>query len=534
LGEENRKCGQFTGYPLLEYRIDLGIFLRWISDKGAAFVTRQPGWVWLGKHAKGIAFMARADEKYDVVVIGAGIAGASIARELSRYDLSVAILEKEADVSLGATKGTHAIVHCGIPGEGTPLRNRGELTGNLTMEEVCRELDVPYKQIGKLLVGFNEEELTALKGIETATREHGVSGVELIQDRGRLKEMEPNLSDRIIAALYTPTTGVASPWSLAIALMENAVENGARLHVNTPVVDIKKTPEDDFLLDTTEGTFKASYVVNATGAYAHRIARIMGDESFTVKGIRYQRIIMDKKCGGMVRHLVRGLKGTSPTGDFACPTVDGNIMVGCKVEEVDDPEDVRTTREGLFDWVIPQYQKMIPALPVDNTIKPFAAVLPLAGLEFHIAPSPDSPKFMNVVLGVSGFTASGVMAKYLVEEVMTMAGLRLVEKPGFNSRRKGIPHFSMLENEERAQLISRNPSCGHIVCRCETVSEGEIVEAIRRGATTRDGVKFRTRAGMGRCQSNFCGHKVLEILSRELGVSPKEISRKGPGSEELF
>ena len=478
--------------------------------------------------------MGEVDEKYDVVVIGAGIAGAGIARELSRYDLSLAIVEKEADVSFGATKGTHAILHCGIPGEGTPLRNRGELMGNLTMEAVCRELEVPFKRIGKLLVGFNEEELTVLKAIEIATRDNGVSGVELIQDRGRLGEMEPNLSDRVIAALYTPTTGMSSPWSLAIALMENAVENGARLYLNTLVSGIEKTPENDFVLNTTAGAIRASYVVNAAGMQGARVARMIGDESFSLKGPRYQRMIMDKKCNGMVRHLVRTTKGPTPFGDFVCPTVDGNIMVGCKVEEMEDTEDVGTTREGLFEWVIPEYQRIIPGLTVDNTIKPFAAVLPLAGADFHLKPATDSPKFINIVLGASGFTSSVVMAKYVVEEVMTKVGMRLEEKPDFSPQRKDIPHFSELDNAARAELVSKDPSYGHIVCRCETVSEGEIVEAVRRGATTRDGVKFRTRAGMGRCQSNFCCHKVLEIMSRELGVPPNEISRKGRGSEELF
>jgi len=201
---------------------------------------------------------------------------------------------------------------------------------------------------------------------------------------------------------------------------------------------------------------------------------------------------------------------------------------------VEDLEDTRTTKEGLNDWVIPQYLKMIPALSPFHSIKPFSGVIPLAGSDYHIQPAPDCKGFINHVLGGSGFTASPAMAKYLVEKVLPDVGLKLEQKANFNSHRKDLAHFVDLSNEERSKLIVKEPAYGHIVCRCETVSEGEIVEAMRRGATTRDGVKFRTRAGMGRCQSNFCGHKVLEIMSRELGIPPEKISRKGPGSEELF
>jgi glycerol-3-phosphate dehydrogenase len=201
---------------------------------------------------------------------------------------------------------------------------------------------------------------------------------------------------------------------------------------------------------------------------------------------------------------------------------------------VEDVENTHTTCEGLRDWVIPQYLKMIPDLAPYHSIKPFAAVIPLAGADYHIQPAPSSLRFVHYVLGASGFSASPAMARYLVEEVLPKVGLELEEKSHFKSHRKDIPHFAHLDDGARAELIAKDPAYGHIVCRCETVSEAEIVAAIRRGATTRDGVKFRTRAGMGRCQSNFCGHKVLGIMSRELGVAPDKITRKGSGSEELF
>lgn len=475
-----------------------------------------------------------SEKKYDVLIIGAGVAGAAAARELSRYELSVGVLEKEADVSFGATKGSHGLVHCGIPAKGAPLRSSGEINGNLAMEGVCRELDVPFLKMGKLLVAFNnDDELEALKNIEKAASDNGVTGMEIITDKGRLQEMEPHLSDRITAALYTPSTAAVDPWALVFGLMENAQANGVDLHVNTQVTGITNTPKEGFVVQTNNGAFKATWIINASGHHGDTVAQMAGDTSFTVKGLRFQRMIMDKHCDGMVRHLVRGLKNGAAAGDFAFPTVDGNIMVGSTVEPMEDLTDSSITREGIYDWVIPQYRTMIPDLAPDTAIKPFAAVIPITGPEFHIQSAPDAPRFLNLMLGVSGFTASVVMAEYLVRDVMAAIGLELNEKSDFNPERKDIPHFHLLSDEKRAELIAGDPRYGRVICRCETVTEGEIVEAIRRGATTRDGVKFRTRAGMGRCQSNFCSHKVLDILWRELGMPMEKITRKGAGSEEL-
>lgn len=472
------------------------------------------------------------NKKYDIGIIGAGIAGASIARELSKYELSVAVIEKEVDVCFGVTKGTHGIIHCGFPEENAYLKNRGELMGNLMMEQICNELDVPFKRVGKLLVAFNEKESAVLREMEIDAKRNGVFGVELILNRERLKEMEPNLSDEIIAALYTPTTGVVSPWELAIGLIENAVENGVDLYTDTTVNSIRIV-ENDFVLETNKGEICAAYIINAAGANADKVAGMVGDESFKIQGTRHQRIIFDKSCDGVVRHIVRGINGMWP-GDFVMPTVYGDIMVGSKVEEVEDRTDRSTTREGLEGWVIPHYQRMIPCLSPSKIIKPFAGFIPEVGNDYYIKSALRLPRFINMVLGASGFTASIAMSRHLIEEVLPYAGVKMLKKSNFNPYRKGIVHIIDLNDEERAEIISANPLYGHIICRCEYVSEGEIVEAIRRGATTRDGVKYRTRAGMGRCQGGFCGHRVLKILSRELGIPVTQVTRKGKGSEEVL
>jgi glycerol-3-phosphate dehydrogenase len=471
-------------------------------------------------------------KRYDVVIIGAGIAGVAAARELAKYELSVAVLEKEADIGFGATKGTHAIVHCGFPTDGAPLKSRGELLGNLQMQQLCRELDVPFQRIGKLLVAFNADEAAVLKAMQLGAMRNGVPDVELITDYGRLKQMEPGLSPEVCAALYTPTTGIISPWGLVFGLMENAMGNGVALFREAAVEDIQIS-EDGFVLKTVGGEIRSSYVINAAGVYADKIARLIGDDSFTIMGSRQQRVVLDKKCNHLVRHLVRGINGTA-AGDFVGPTVYGDLLAGSMVEAVPEVTDVRTTREGIESWIIPRMQRLIPGLSVADIIKPFAGFIPITGPEYHIKPAPRNPRFVNLVLGGSGLTAAPAMAKYMVEEVLPAVGLALKKKTDFNPIRKDIPHMNELGNEERAELIAENPLYGHIVCRCENVSEGEIVEAIRRGATTKDGVKFRTRAGMGRCQGGFCGPRVLKILSRELGIPETKVTRKGEGSEEVL
>ena len=478
--------------------------------------------------------MGKSMDKFDVIVIGAGIAGASILRELSKYDLSLALLEKEEDVCFGATKGTHAILHCGFPSKGMPLKNRMELKGNLMMEQVCKDLDVPYLKTGKLLVAFNEEEVECLRKIFMSGRRNGVPGIELITDKNRIREMEPNISDQVISAIYTPNTAVASPWGLVYGLIENAIANGAELFINAEVQGITTNQDDTFLIETSLGNFASTYIINAAGFFADQVASLIGDNSFTISGTRQQRIVMDKKIEGIVKHVIRDIRANGSHGDFVSPTVYGDVMLGSKVEDASEVGESSTSREGLEEWVIPRCKRLIPALQPQLSIKPFAGYLPKGGEDFILKSSPVHPRFINIVLGSSGFTSSVAMAEYVVNEVLPAVGLVLKNNPDFDPLRKDIPHICDLTDEERAELIERDPRYGHIICRCETVSEGEVVEAIRRGARTRDGVKFRTRSGMGRCQGGFCGPRVLRILSRELGVPEERVTRKGKGSTEVL
>ncbi|MCD6419971.1 MAG: NAD(P)/FAD-dependent oxidoreductase [Synergistetes bacterium] len=483
-------------------------------------------------------------DSVDVLVIGGGVAGASIVRELSRYELEVAMVEKEADVCFGVTKATHALIHSGIPGKGIPLENRTLLLGNLKMDQLCKDLDVPFERVGKLLVAFNSEELEILRMHEYNCRVGGVPGVELITDVNKIREMEPNISPKVIAALYTPTTGIVSPWELVFGLIENAKKNGVRLYVNAEVKSIFVQQDGSFIVGTEVGDVKSRYIVNAAGFGADSIARLIGDDSFKVTAVREQRIIIDKVYKGLVKHLVRALNGLKTTGDFVAPTVYGDIMIGETIEHPDDVYDVATTRDGLEGRVIPRAKDLVPSLPVRGTIKPFAGNIPRVNLkteggykligDYLVKPSLASEKLINVVLTGSGVGAAPAIATYVVEEILPSVGLELKPKDRFDPKREGIPRFAELTDEERAKLIEKDPRWGHVVCRCEMVTEGEIVEAIRRGATTYDGVKFRTRTGMGRCQGGFDRPRVLRILSRELGIPVEKITRKGDGSYEVL
>lgn len=476
------------------------------------------------------------NKQYDFIIIGAGIAGAAISRELSRYKLKVAMIEKEIEVCFGQTKGTHGIVHSGLPYYNikAPLKDKLELKGNLMMPQLCKELDVPFHRIGKLLVAFNEQDLFFLKKIKLLGEKNGSPDIQLITDKQTIKDLEPNISDNIIAALYTPYTGIISPWGLVYGFIENALENGVELFLDTEVFSIRDEDDRKWLISTSKGIFESKYIINAAGIYCDKIANMINDYSFKIGGNRHQRLIFDKKTNGLLKHVVRGVKSNGLPGDFVSPTVYGDLMAGEKVEAPEQIGDVNVTREGLENWIIPQYRKLIPSLSPSMVIKPFAGFISSGAIDYIVKPSEASRRLINVVLGGSGFTSSPAVAEYVVKEILPEIGVPLMEKEKFNPFRSDIPHIIDLSDDEINGLLAKDTRFGHVICRCETVTEGEIVEAIKRGARTRDGVKFRTRSGMGRCQGGFCSLRVLKILSEELGIPMEEVTRKGKDSGEAL
>jgi len=471
----------------------------------------------------------------DVAIIGGGVAGNSIARELSRYKIDTILIEKNAEVDFGVTKSTHSFIHAGLPEPGTPLLNKLVLEGNAMFDLLTSELDVPFMRIGKLLVVTNKNEVGILEKKKDEADAAGVPGVRIINSK-ELREMEPNLTREAVAALFTPTTGLVSPWELVIALSENAMENKVEFMLDAKVTGISVPRDNIFVIETTRGAVTSKFLINAAGLFADDIAKMVGENNFSMVPLKQERSILDERITNLVNHLVR-----SPiTGDFVSPTKKelgakkSNFIIGYTSEKIEDKNDVSTSREG-FQRTFNFAKRMFPTFSPKDVIISFAGLVPLNTRtnDYIIEASKKVPGFINVVLGGSGVGASPAMAK-LVVKILANCGLGLVPKKEFNPCRKGIPNFRELQNDQKEALIARDPRYAHTVCRCETVTEGEIVEAIRRGARTVDGIKFRTKAGMGRCQGGFCSPRVTQILARELGVPATEITKRGGNSRLLL
>ena len=467
----------------------------------------------------------------DVIIIGAGIAGTAIARELSQYEIDVILMEKEADVSFGSTKASTAIIHPGLPVADAPLKTKLILDGNRLFKQLANELDVTFKKTGELTIAKNENELQELKEMKRQADAIKIPEVEVI-NRKKLQSMEPNITKEAIAALSIPTAGIALPFEITIALAENASQNGVRILLNTEVTDISRGADNQSLLVKTAcGYIKTRFVINAAGLFADQIAAMLNADDFSISPHKGEEYLLDKRVGSIVNQPI--LTVASPWV-LVMPTVDGNIILGTTYTEVNNKADSATTLDG-FRKIINDAKDLIPIISPKDIIRSFAGLRAMNThtSDYIIEASKKEPKLINVVLGSPGITSAPAVAKMVVE-ILSDQGLKLAKKPNFNPQREKMLKFSELSDEERKALIAKDPRYGHVVCRCETVTEGEIVEAIRRGARTVDGVKYRTRAGMGRCQGGFCGPRVIEILARELNIPVTEITKKGKNSQSLL
>lgn len=481
----------------------------------------------------------------DVLIIGGGIIGTAMARHLSRYDLKVVLVEKEPDVACGVTKGNNGMVHAGIsgvvsnviksktPGSGPQygrlLRDRLCNDSLAVYEEMCRELDVRYRRIGRLVMARNEEEVEMLGILKEVCEEAGIRGLVRVDQDG-VRRLEPNVTQQAIAGLYDENEAVIFPPELTVALAENAQANGVTLLTNTEVTGIARGPDGAVNLSTSRGPMSSRFVVNVAGLSVDKVASLAGEVDFHLTFAKGQILILDKKVSNLVNHTLCFVPAPGRV-QFLSPTADGNLMAAGTYEKTYDSSDLATTAEGLA-LVIGKARELVPALGPQDVIAGFAGLRAsnTRNLEdYIIEPHPALPEMINVVICPPGLTACfGI--PHMVAGLLVDQGLRLEEKPDFDPKRQAILRFSEVSMDERAALITRDPAYGRIVCRCEMVTEAEVVEAIRRGATTVDGVKRRTRLGMGRCQGGFDTPRVLSILARELGVSEKEICKSGPGS----
>ena len=471
---------------------------------------------------------------YDVAIIGAGVTGGLTSAALAKDKLGVCIVEAGADVALGATKANSAIVHGGYdPVPGT-LKAELNVKGAAMMADICRRLDVHYKNNGSMVVAFDDEQLEHVKMLCERGKTNGVPGLSVITG-DEARKLEPALSKNIVGALLCTSSGIVCPYDLTIAAVGNAMDNGADLVCNFKVASISDDGKIYTLTSEGGDEIKAKYIVNAAGLGSDDVARLYGDDYHLVakKG---EYMLLDKSEGGLVSRTIFQTPTKAGKGILVTPTVDGNLLVGPTSEKT-EKDDKTTTLEGL-DTI-----KAKASLSVDG-INYRAVITSFAGLrssfeeneDFILEVSAHSPRAVNAIgIDSPGLSSSPAIAEYIVN-LLAGAGLELEEKPEHIDARVSCKHFRTLSAEEKNEMIKKDPSYGRVICRCETVTEGEILAAIRQNpkATTTDGIKRRTRAGMGRCQAGFCTPFVTELIAKELGIAENQVTKTGGGSRLLL
>ena len=468
---------------------------------------------------------------YDVAIIGAGVVGAMAARELSRYDLKVCLLEKENDVAMGASRANSGIIHGGYdPVPGT-LKAKLNTAGVPLLYEAARQLNVHYQKNGSLVCAFGAEEEPAIDALYARGLENSIEKLQILTG-DEARALEPNLSEKVTKALYIPTAGIICPYDLTIAAIGNAMDNGAALLRNFEVAAIA----DGFVITAADGrTVECGYILNCAGGFSDRIARMLGDNSFTIIPRAGEYMLLDKTEGSRVKHTIFQVPSKEGKGILVSPTADGNLLTGPTAMQVDTPESTQTTSEGLAT-VARLAAKSVPSVNFRQVITSFSGVRSSAhGDDFIIRPCQAAPKCIHVAaIDSPGLTSCVAIAKYALE-LLQQQGLAMTEKENWNGCRENIRAFREMSLEEKDTFIKANPDYGKIVCRCEQVSEGEIRAAIRRnpGATDLDGVKRRTRGGMGRCQGGFCSPYVMRLIAEETGIAMEEVTKSGPGSKPL-
>ncbi len=468
---------------------------------------------------------------YDVIIIGAGVAGSCSARELSRYQVHACVLEKEEDVCCGTSKANSAIVHAGYDAAEGSLMAKLNVQGNEMMEALSEELDFPFKRCGSLVVCLAEEELPGLYALYDRGVKNGVKDMKVIVDKEEIHKLEPNLTDEVAGVLYAPTAGIVCPFNLNIAMAENAYVNGVEFQFDTEVQEIKRI-DGGWELITNKGAFQARYVVNAAGVYADKFHNMVSEKKIHITPRRGDYCLLDKKAGSHVSHTVFALPGKFGKGVLVSPTVHGNLLVGPTAIDIEDKESTATTREGL-DELISKAGMNVKNLPMRQVITSFAGLRAHEdGHEFLIGEVEGAKGFIDCAgIESPGLTSAPAIGKMVAEILREKMDLQ--PKEDFQAGRKGILDPETLSLEERNALIKENPAYGNIICRCEMITEGEILDAIHRplGAKSLDGVKRRTRAGMGRCQAGFCSPRTMEILARECGMSMFDITKSGGDSK---
>ncbi|MBO3841909.1 MAG: FAD-dependent oxidoreductase [Candidatus Brockarchaeota archaeon] len=521
--------------------------------KGVEGVVNKIRWKSSGKEAEKEEWRRRVFEEkrntvvgeYDVVIIGGGVVGAAVARELSKYELKVALLEKSTDIAAGTTKANNGMIHAGVEPPRWTLKRRLNVKGNAMYVKLAEELGFRFNRVGSLwlitprtLAPYRRllpgqlyslvlkhvlPLMVKIKGLI-----NGVRGIRIVRGR-RIFELEPFATRDAVAAVFIPSTGVVDPYEVAVALAENAEANGVEIHLRTEVVGFIKENDSVKGVVTNKGVFLCRFVVNSAGLYADEVAALAGAEEYTIHPRKGVLLVFHRDTGVFTRHCLAEIilpQDPYTKGGGINPTVHGNVLWGPTAVEVPDKDDASVSREEI-EFVLSKYSAIIPGFPKDRLIRFFAGVRAATFTEdFVIRPAKWVRNLLHVAgIQSPGLAASPAIAEYALEKLMEM-GLRLKPKTGFNPRRRPVLAAASMSLEELDEKTRMNPAWGRIVCTCEFVSEAEVLEAVRRGAKTLDAVKRRTRAGMGECQGSFCTLEIALIISKETGVPLNELLKE--------
>ena len=463
---------------------------------------------------------------YDVAVIGGGVIGGMIARTLSAYDLKLCILEKEHDVARGASAANSSIVHAGFDAKEGSMKAKMNVRGSEMMEAVCRELGVKYQNNGSLVLGFDADDRAALEELLVRGNTNGVKALRIVE-QDELRAIEPNIAKEATCALQAPTGGIVCPYELTIASIGNAMDNGAELFTEFAVSDIRDNGSDFTVISKDGKEINTRYIINAAGLFADAIAKMVGDDSFTIHPRRGEYLLLDRECGDLVKHTIFRTPSKMGKGLLVTPTVDGNLLVGPTSVDQEDKDDKSTTLEGL-SLIRAKSAENAEGVPFGKTITSFCGLRAVGSVGDFIINIPRE-RFVNVAgIESPGLSSSPAIAEYVLE-LLQSAGLPLCKKENFDPIRPATHAFREGTIEEKNEMIKKDPSYGRIICRCEGISEGEILAAIRQNPRPRDldGVKRRTRAQMGRCQGGFCSPYIVEMLAKEWNLPFESITKFG-------
>ena len=474
------------------------------------------------------------DHDYDAAIVGCGVSGANIARRLSAYNIKTVILEKAADVSFGTSKANSGIVHGGFHHNKKYLKTRLEIQGNLMFDQLMRELKFPFKRCGIIVAALHDDEMKAVEHLYLQGVENGVIGIELCS-RERILALEPRLNYDAVGGLYAPGGGIVEPYRFVFALVESALKNGVELFTNFKVKGAQwsGTTPGRWTITADDGrTVSARYAVNAAGLFADEVSSVFGGEEFSIKPRKGEYFLLDRLTRACPDKVVFPVPTSVSKGMLVIPTVEGTVLVGPTADAAEDKLDFSTSSERL-ERIIESGKTMIPFLSRNDVITSFAGLRPCLDEDFYIEPSKKVPDFVQVAgIQSPGLTASPAIGEY-VKNILRDMGLELKEKPGWDPYIEDRSRLREADPFELDTLIAKDPAWGNIVCRCENVSEAEIVQAVRLGHVTLDGIKYFTRAQMGRCQGGFCTYKIIKIIMRETGLSWNEITKHGGASRLL-